>query len=397
MSLRKSSLSLLPTLLPASLLVLGLGACDDGAGIDLDDDVEAPHAKAETEPEIDYSECEAVQTMECGDEGCGSAAEQAVVDVVMDEIQAAGLESQVLLGDLHSEGEWVAITMVYQNDWVRAPFWLGAGADTDEDTFRSDVQSALAQFGGVDPISLDAVDSILAGCSPELVLDPCTDLSAYNGLSARVDWVSPSDECQGVNATVDLVSGAISCWEVDLCDDGGGDTPLVVKFDNAPVEFAPAAAGTSFDIAGAGECTSHDWPSAATPWLALDRDQSGSIDSGAELFGSGTVLSGGDKASNGFEALAELDTNGDGQISRADEDFASLVLWSDYDGDKRSTFAEAPTAQSMGLLSIDLDYRVDASCDGRGNCEVERATFRFVDDHGALGSGEVADVHLACQ
>jgi len=76
-------------------------------------------------------------------------------------------------------------------------------------------------------------------------------------------------------------------WDWEDCN-----TPLVLAFDNEPIALT-ASAG-SFDIAGNG-CISTDWPTAATPWLALDRDRNGSIDGGHELFGNGTVLSGGDE------------------------------------------------------------------------------------------------------
>lgn len=66
------------------------------------------------------------------------------------------------------------------------------------------------------------------------------------------------------------------------------ETPLVVSFDGAPIEFTPAVAA-AFDLSPNGTCQSSDWPTA--PWLALDRDGDGSIRDGSELFGSATKMS----------------------------------------------------------------------------------------------------------
>ena len=185
--------------------------------------------------------------------------------------------------------------------------------------------------------------------------------------------------------------GGVPEWSDEDCD-----TPLVLSFDGAPAELVPARAAT-FDISGVGGCITSDWPTATTPWLALDVDASGTIDSGRELFGSGTLLRSGARASHGFMALAELDANGDGRIDGGDPAFSKLVLWGDDDGDRRSTFAEAQPVSQHQVLSIELGYHVDRQCDARGNCGVERAAFHFVDAHGAVRQGEVVDLHLACQ
>lgn len=174
-------------------------------------------------------------------------------------------------------------------------------------------------------------------------------------------------------------------------------TPLVLSFDGAEPMMTEASAAASFDIGTGGACIQTDWPAAATPWLALDRDGSGSIDGGHELFGSGTVRAGGRRAAHGFEALAELDSNGDGRITAADERFEHLVLWSDHDGDKRSTHWEHEPLAGRGIVAIELRWRDEASCDARGNCGVERAAFSFVDGAGVVREGEVVDVHLPCR
>lgn len=80
-----------------------------------------------------------------------------------------------------------------------------------------------------------------------------------------------------------------------------------------------------------------------------------------------------------------------------DARFADLVLWSDHDGSKTSTLAEMEPLAVRGVLSIELSYDIDRRCDDRGNCEVERASFTFIDRGGEVRNGDIIDVHLACQ
>jgi hypothetical protein len=199
------------------------------------------------------------------------------------------------------------------------------------------------------------------------------------------------DECPGFGSTCQLVGDTPTMGGEDDCN-----TPLVLSFDGGPVQVAPSAAST-FDINATGACLSTDWPAATTPWLALDLDRSGSIESGRELFGSGTRLSAGGRASHGFAALEVLDDNRDGRIDGSDARFSELVLWADEDADKTATMAELTPVAMRGILSIDLGYRTDPRCDDRGNCEMQRAAFQYIDRGGEVRDGEVIDLYLSCQ
>lgn len=187
-------------------------------------------------------------------------------------------------------------------------------------------------------------------------------------------WIS-DDPCCGTNDPC--------CW-----------TPLVVSFDGEPIRFE-AAGAAAFDISGQGACLSTDWPT--QPWLALDRDSDGIIGSGRELFGSGTVMTTGRRASHGFEALGEFDVDRDGKITAADPIFHELVLWSDHDRDRRGALGELVPVGEAELIAIDLGFGRRYDCDERGNCGVERSAFEFRDSLGAVRSGEIVDVHLPCQ
>ena len=169
------------------------------------------------------------------------------------------------------------------------------------------------------------------------------------------------------------------------------ETPLVIAFDSQPVEFAPAAGERFAFVPGAPMAS--DWPTASTPWIALDLDGDGAISSGAELFGSSTVLPGGARATNGFEALAALDANGDGVLDARDPMFAKLALWSDRNGDHRSSPDELRPLSSV-VTRISLAYTRDASCNDRDDCEGERGTLHWTDAAGADHVGAVIDVYL---
>lgn len=193
------------------------------------------------------------------------------------------------------------------------------------------------------------------------------------------------DSSFGTSVAYCELVGGVPDYPEDACA-----TPLVLRFDERPVEFVASA--RRFRMTAEDRCASTDWPTAATPWLAIDLDRSGSIDGGHELFGSGTAI-GPTWASDGFAALAVLDSDGDRQITPADARWGELLLWSDHDGDRRSGPWELEALGSRGVAAIDLGFvRAPGRCDRRGNCEIERASVRV-----RSGFAEVIDVRLACQ
>jgi hypothetical protein len=140
-------------------------------------------------------------------------------------------------------------------------------------------------------------------------------------------------------------------------------TPLVLDLNGNGVSTTSIDIGVQFDIFGTDKVVNTGWVTGGDGLLALDRNHDGLINGGRELFGEGTTIASGGKAENGYMALAEMDTNGDGCISSADTFFADLMVWVDSDSDGISQTSELHTLSSLNITQLDLHAQSSANWD----------------------------------
>ncbi len=155
------------------------------------------------------------------------------------------------------------------------------------------------------------------------------------------------------------------CWR--------DESPIVVHLGTGGYQLTGAESPVLFDIRATGQPVLMGWTAAGAndAFLCLDRNNSGSIESGAELFGNAVLLPDGTKATNGFIALAQSDDNGDGIIDQGDGVWPHLLLWRDLDHDGVSQPSELTPVAGSAMTAISLDYHWTGRRDSSGN------TFRF--------------------
>jgi hypothetical protein len=156
------------------------------------------------------------------------------------------------------------------------------------------------------------------------------------------------------------------------CGDGSTstncNTPIVLSLRGGYRMTSPAD-GVLFDIDADGDAEPIAWtePGSNVGFLALDRNGNGTIDSGAELFGNSTLLRDGTRALNGFEALADLDSNHDSRIDASDPAWPHLLLWLDANHDGSSSASELVSMPSSEVSAISTDYQRSGKKDRFGN------------------------------
>src|ERR1051326_5167062 len=203
------------------------------------------------------------------------------------------------------------------------------------------------------------------GCDP--VMDPtcCDPMSDPTcGCDPAVDPWCGGGDC-------DPVYDPDCCIELGTCEDN--DDPIVINLNRGPWRLAGADNPVLFDMHATGRKVKIGWtaPGANLAFLALDRNGNGTIDDGSELFGNVTPLANGHVAPNGFEALAQYDSNHHGGTERNAPIWKSLLLWVDQNHDGISQPGELMPISKSQVTSILLSHRWTGRHDTSGN------TFRY--------------------
>ena len=197
------------------------------------------------------------------------------------------------------------------------------------------------------------------------------------------------------NLTHNLLEGeqGVSCRlrkkvKEDLDDDSklNRRDPLIIDLNGDGIVTTGLSDGVFFDHDSDGLAEQSAWVNANDGLLVMDRNGNGLIDSGRELFGVDTLLADGQLATEGFEALAELDDNGDGVIDNSDSAYALLRVWRDTIGDGRTLDGELFSLGDLGITAIALDAAEDFTLDAAGNMRAYVGTYEKADG----SSGEIA-------
>lgn len=174
--------------------------------------------------------------------------------------------------------------------------------------------------------------------------------------------------------------GSVGLWDAWhspglYCSPPACDTsPIILDLGRNGFQLSGSVLPVEFDIDADGSLDQISWTAIGTDeaFLCFDRNRNGRIDDGEELFGNATPLAAGGRASNGFQALAEFDSealggNGDGRVDSADVGFDELCVWRDANRDANSQPNEMRPLTSTRIRALEYGFQQVDILDQYGN------------------------------
>jgi hypothetical protein len=154
--------------------------------------------------------------------------------------------------------------------------------------------------------------------------------------------------------------------------------PVVLDLNGDGVHFLPMSAGVTFDYNGDGVKEATAWASPQDGILVHDANHNGTVDNASEfVFGSGGVTD--------LAALAAYDTNHDGQLSSADADYGSFMVWQDANSNGVVDAGEMTSLMARGITSISLSTNGVTYSTAEGDVTVA-GTGTYTNANGTTGS-----------
>ena len=267
----------------------------------------------------------------------------------------------------------------------------GQISSTTEWGLAADVVGIVASGAALGAVSLGSAPLAAVALVTLLASSGLTILSATNAEVPALGWVQ---DAMGTSATAILQVVPQLAFKLGYLSSSGADSLSLVDVRNAqlksalnhsqgavaPLRFDPLtldlnhdglltatqAQGAYFDMASDGFAEKTGWVQVGDAFVVRDLSHNGTIDNGSELFGDQTQLPNGQRATNGFAALAALDSNGDGVFNSQDVAWGDVKLWKD-DGDGATQDGELVSLEDAGVQAVRLSYANVGAPDPSGN------------------------------
>jgi len=157
--------------------------------------------------------------------------------------------------------------------------------------------------------------------------------------------------------------------------------PLIINFGGNAAELTQTK--FSFDIDSDGRDDQISFVNSGSGFLALDKNNDGTINNGSELFGA--------QSGNGFSELAAYDLDGNNWIDENDSIYSGLRIWS-KDADGKDTLI-ALGQQGIGAIYLGQVSTPFSIKDGENTLQGQvRSSGIFVNENGTVGTIQQVDL-----
>lgn len=269
------------------------------------------------------------------------------------------------------------------------PEFGGLGQDVASVPFdKMGVMSDATQMGVIRAVDRMLRDGVISTADEINALFESMGKSVY-------DFIDPSPAGTGIDPATNTDWSAAQRYIRPPRRD-----PLTLDLNNNGLETVGinTADPILFDHDGDGVKSATGWIAPSDGLLVWDKNNNGAIDSGRELFGDATLKTDGQLATDGFDALADLDSNNDGEVSSADTNFANLKIWQDLNQDGITQAGELTTLAAQNIASFNVAKTANSQTLNNGNQIADLGSYTKSDGSQAtLGevTGSLGDVNLA--
>jgi VCBS repeat-containing protein len=219
---------------------------------------------------------------------------------------------------------------------------------------KSDTLDTQYTYNGTLSDEVQALPSIAGQGNVINLQEAMNEKSELASSVSEFQNLSESGNLADFEANIDAI---IEGWALyDLSGESANSTPPIV-FDldgDGATSTSLDSSSAYFDYDGDGRREHTAWSDAGDALLSVDLDGDGVITHGAEVFGNYTMKADGTKATDGYDAMAQYDTNGDNVLDASDAEFSKLRLWKDLNQNGKNDAGELSTLSENGISAINL-------------------------------------------